>query len=135
MSLALLEKPLVATRPVLSHTQVLWLRDILRDAGCGRLERECIERYVDGEPALSAAAALGRPIGECRALLQRARGRAQPYYDDVGEIMLAAAGALLWCVRDARTRGGSVGGQREPSSEQAELMEAWLVYTFESEWA
>ena len=132
------EEPAVEPRrPVLSYAQMLWLRDIMRDAGCVRIEREVMERYVDGEGLLDAAEALGRPKGECVAQLFRCRAKLQPYYSDVFDIMLAAAGAMLGCLRNPackRSPGSGGGDERDPTPEQVDVAETWQAWVFEGSW-
>ena len=123
------------TRPILSHQQVLWIRDIMRDCDCTRAEREAMERHNDGERLLDAAAALGRPMGQLRADLGRCRERLGRLRVDVDEVLETAAEAFASAM--LHHGPGSGGGDGEPRPMRpaaAQVLEAWLAWVWSADW-
>lgn len=127
--------PMTPTRPILSHTQTLWLRDIMRDCDCIRIEREAMERHNDGESLICAAASLGRPAGQLGADLARCRDRLQGMRCDVDEVLQAAAEAFAAAMLH-HGRGGGGGGEEERPMRQeaAQVLEAWSAWVWDAEW-
>ena len=123
------------TRPILSHTQTLWLRDIMRDCECTRLQREAMERHNDGESLVDAAAALGHPTGQLGVELARCRDKLLRLRTDVDEVLQAAANAFAAAMLH-HGRGGGGGGEEERPMRQeaAQVLEAWSAWVWDAEW-